>query len=98
MKVKQTLIIIGVHGTVRNGLVNGLEKLEIEGRAETIQTTVMLRILRRILETWGDAGVKKLARSISSSSSSNKNNNREEEDLPALKTALTHPYNDSKTP
>ena len=38
-------------------LVLGLEDLEVGGRVETIQTTALLktaRILRRVLETWGD--------------------------------------------
>ena len=47
----------GEHGTIPNGLVKGLEELEIERRGETIQTTALLgsiRILRRVLETWWD--------------------------------------------
>ena len=39
------------------GLLKGLEDLEVVGRVETIQTTALLRtarILRRVLETWGD--------------------------------------------
>ena len=43
--------------TVSKGLVQGLENLEIKGRVETIQTTALLRsarILRTVLETWGD--------------------------------------------
>ena len=38
-------------------LEKGLDDLEIRGRVETIQTTELLRsvrILRRVLETWGD--------------------------------------------
>ena len=41
--------------TVTEGLVKGLEDLEITGRVETIETTALLRsarILRRILKTW----------------------------------------------
>ena len=44
-------------GTIPKGLANGLEDLEIKGKVETIQTTVLLRsarILRRVLETRGD--------------------------------------------
>ena len=44
-------------GTVTKGLIQGLEDLEITGRVGTIQTTALLRssrILRRVLETWGD--------------------------------------------
>ena len=50
-------IVIGVLGTVTKGLLKGLEDLEVGGRVETIQMTVLLRtarILRRVLETWGD--------------------------------------------
>ena len=39
------------------GILKGLEDLEVGGRVETIQTTALLRtarILRRVLETWGD--------------------------------------------
>ena len=48
---------IGAFGTVTKGLLNGLEDLEVGGREETIQTTALLktaRIMRRVLETWGD--------------------------------------------
>ena len=41
-----------------------LEDLEIRGQEETIQTTAFLRlarILRRVLETWGDSSGKPLA-------------------------------------
>ena len=54
MKVTFILIIIGALGTVSKGLMKGLEDLEIRGRVETIQTTILLRtarILRRVLET-----------------------------------------------
>ena len=47
-------IVSGAFGTVTKGLLKGLEDLEIRGRAETIQTTALLRtaiILRRVLET-----------------------------------------------
>ena len=47
-------IVIGVLGTIPKGLLKGLEDLEMRGRIETIQTTVLLRstrILRRVLET-----------------------------------------------
>ena len=50
-------IVIGAFGTVTKGLLKGLEDLEVGGRVETIQTTTLLRttrILRRVLETWGD--------------------------------------------
>ena len=54
MKVTLIPIIIDVLLTVTKGLIEGLEDLEIRGRAETIQTTALLRsarILRRVLET-----------------------------------------------
>ena len=47
-------IVIGALGTVTKGLIEVLEDLEIRGRVEIIQTTVLLRsvrILRRVLET-----------------------------------------------
>ena len=50
-------IVIGAFGTVTKGLLKGLEDLEVGGRVETIQTTALLRtarILRRVLDTWGD--------------------------------------------
>ena len=57
MKVKIISIVIGAFLTVTKGLLKGLEDLEVGGRVETIQTTTLLRtarILRRVLETWGD--------------------------------------------
>ena len=50
-------IVIGTFGTVTKGLLKGLEDLEFDGHLETIETTALLRtarILRRVLETWGD--------------------------------------------
>ena len=57
MKVTVVPIVIGALGTITKILLKGLEDLEIGGRVETIQTTDLLRmarILRRVLETWGD--------------------------------------------
>ena len=57
MKVTIVPIVTGVFGTVTKGLFKGLEDLEVSGRVETIQTTALLRtarILRQLLETWGD--------------------------------------------
>ena len=57
MKVTIIPIVIGAFGTVTKGLLKGLEDLEVGGRVETIKTAVLLRtvrILRRVLETWGD--------------------------------------------
>ena len=47
-------IVIGTFGTVTKGLLKGLEDLEVGGRLEPIQTTILLRmvrILRIVLET-----------------------------------------------
>ena len=57
IKVSIVPIVIGTFGIVTEGLLKGLEDLEVGGRMETIQTTALLktaRILRRVLETWGD--------------------------------------------
>ena len=57
MKVTIVPIVISALGTITKGLLKGLEDLEIGERTETIQTTALLktaRILRRVLETWGD--------------------------------------------
>ena len=45
-KVTVIPIVSGAIGTVTKGLVQGLEDLEISGRVETIQTTVVLRSVR----------------------------------------------------
>ena len=57
LKVKLILIVIGALGTVTKGLIQELEDLKIRWRVGTIQTTGLLksaRILRKVLETWGD--------------------------------------------
>ena len=57
MKVTIIAIVIGAFGTVTKGLLKRLKDLEVGGRVETIQNTTLLRtarILRRVLETWGD--------------------------------------------
>ena len=57
MKVTIVPIVIGVFGTITKGLLKSLEDLEVGGRVDTIQMTALLRtarILRRVLETWGD--------------------------------------------
>ena len=57
IKVTIIPIVISAFGIVIKGLVQGLEDLEITGRVETVKTTALLRsarILRRVLETWGD--------------------------------------------
>ena len=65
MKVTIVLIVIGALGTITKRLFKGLEDLEVGGRVETIQMTALLRtarILRRVLETWGDLLSLKLQR------------------------------------
>ena len=57
MKVSIVPIAIGAFGTVIRGSLKGLEDIEVGRRVETIQTTALLktaRILRCVLETWGD--------------------------------------------
>ena len=57
MQVTIIPIVIGAFGTFTKGLLKGLEDMELGGRVETIQTTTLLRtarIMRRVLETWGD--------------------------------------------
>ena len=57
MKVTIVPIVIGAFGTITKGLLKGLEDLKVSGRVETMQMTALLRtarILKRVLETWGD--------------------------------------------
>ena len=57
IKVTIIPIVIGALGTVTEGLLKWVEDLEIRGRVEIIQTTVLFRsarILERALETWGE--------------------------------------------
>ena len=57
MKVTIVPIVIGALDTITKWLLKGLEDLEVGGRVETIQMIALLRtarILRRVLETWGD--------------------------------------------
>ena len=57
MKVTIVPIVTGAFGTITKGLLKGLEELEVGERVETIQMTALLRtarILKRVLETWGD--------------------------------------------
>ena len=57
MKVTIVPIVIGAFDTITKGLLKGLEDLEVGKWVETIQMTALLRtarILRRVLETWGD--------------------------------------------
>ena len=57
MKMSIVPIVIGALSTLTEGLLKRLDDLKVGGRVETIQTTALLktaRILRRVLETWGD--------------------------------------------
>ena len=57
MKVTVILIVIGALGAATKGLVQGREDLKTFERVVTIQIIALLisaRILRRVLETWGD--------------------------------------------
>ena len=57
IKVAVIPVINPALGKVTKGFVQGQEDLEIRRRVETVQTTTFLRparILRRVLETWGD--------------------------------------------
>ena len=57
MKVTHIPIVVGAFGTVTKRLLKRQEDMEVEGRVETIQATTLLRtarILRRVLETWGN--------------------------------------------
>ena len=57
MKVTIVPIVIGALGTITKGLLKSLEDLEVGGWVETIQMAALLRtarILRRVLETFGD--------------------------------------------
>ena len=57
MQVTIIPIVIGAFVTVTKGLLKGLEDLEVGVQVKTIQRTALLRtarILRKVLETWGD--------------------------------------------
>ena len=57
MKVTIVLIVMGAFDTITKWLLKGLEDLEVGGQVETIQMTALLRaarILRKVLETWGN--------------------------------------------
>ena len=56
-KVTIVPIVIGAFGTTTKGLFKGLKDIEVGEGVETIQMTALLRtarILRRVLDTWGD--------------------------------------------
>ena len=88
MKVTFIPVVTCTHGTVTEGLIKGLEDLEIRGRVETIQTITLLRtatILRKVVETWEDLLSLKLlwkiissrwCKNLSRENNNNKNNKK----------------------
>ena len=56
MKVTIMPIVIGAFSMVPKGLLKGLEDMEVGGRVESIQTTLLktARILKRVMVTWRD--------------------------------------------
>ena len=57
MKVTAIAIVFSTLRTVPKSLTRGLEDLIIGGRIDIVQTTLLLRsvrILRKVIETWGD--------------------------------------------
>ena len=86
MKVTIVLIVISAFSTVAKESLKGLKDLEVGGRIETIQMTALLRtfrILRKVLETWGDLLSPKPQRKpsanidVKSSKGVNNNNNND---------------------
>ena len=72
-------IVIGALGKVPKNWKKRLEELKFWRRIEIIQTTALLRsakILRRVLETWGDSSEIQLATSgVNNNNNYNYNNN-----------------------
>ena len=57
MKIMVIPIVAGAFGMISKGLEKKLRQLEIQGRIKIIQTTVLLslvRILKRVLQTYSD--------------------------------------------
>ena len=57
MKLTIMPIVIGAFATITKGLLKALDDLEVGGRVETDLMKALLRtarILRRVLEAWGD--------------------------------------------
>ena len=54
MKVTIVQILIGAFGTTTKGLSKGLEDLEVGGWVEMTALLRTARILRQVLEIWGD--------------------------------------------
>ena len=82
MKVRVIPIVNSALSTVTKVLVQILKDLKIKEQVETIQTTALLRsdrILRRVLENWGDSLLLKLQwenRLTKRSNNNNNNNNK----------------------
>ena len=84
MKVTITPIVIGEFGTVTKGILKGLGELEVGEQVETIRITSMLktaRILRKVLETWGDLLLLRLHSADVENSKGVNNNNNNNNDL-----------------
>ena len=60
MKVTIVPIVIGAFGTVTEGLLKGLEDLEVGGRVEIIQMTALLKTARILRSVPGDLRTLKL--------------------------------------
>ena len=57
IKVTIVPLVISAFDTITKGLLKELEDLEFDGWVDTIQMTALLRtarILKPVLETWGD--------------------------------------------
>ena len=57
MKIMMKPIVDDTIDAVTKGLLQRLKDLEIKGQKETTETNALLRLvrlLRRVLETWGD--------------------------------------------
>ena len=93
MRVKIIPMVVDVLGTVPKSLKKGQLR---ESYPSKLKWSV--RILRKVLEirqACHSKSSEKLSKEYDNKINDN-SNKREEEDLPALKTALTHPYIDSK--
>ena len=84
MKVIIILFVIGAFGTVTKGVLKGLEDVEVGERVNTIQTTALLRtarILRRVLETFGDLLSLRLQWKVDVKNSQRMNNNNKNNNI-----------------
>ena len=76
MKVKVIAIAIRALRTITKLLIKGQGDLKIRGQVETLQTTALFRILRRVLKTWGDSIFLKLQRKKPSANAAVKKNSQ----------------------